>query len=196
MRVLLINSNLKDDILAAAPIGLCYVASATEAAGHQTRLLDLCFQPQINELLQKEIEKFSPEVIGISLRNIDNVNMLYPVSYLPEVEKLIRAIRELSNAPLVLGGSGVSVMPEKVFSYLPVDYLIVSDGEESFVSLLQALQNGKAPLDIPGVGMRHQGKFHLTPPRFGSFPLIRPDSARWLRSPTLPQDGKQLSYPD
>ena len=180
MRVLLINSNLRDDVFAAPPIGLCYVASATEAAGHQTRVLDLCFQPQVNELLQREIEKFSPEVIGISLRNIDNVNMLYPVSYLPEVEKLIRAIRELSNAPLVLGGSGVSVMPEKVFSYLPVDYLIVSDGEESFVSLLRALQNGETPLGIPGVGLRHQGEFHLTPPGFEPFPTIRPDSPRWV----------------
>lgn len=180
MRVLLINSNLKDDMLAAPPIGLCYVASATEAAGHQVRVLDLCFQPQIQELLQNEIKRFSPEVIGISLRNIDNCNMLYPVSYLPEVKQLIQVIRELSNAPLVLGGSGVSVMPESVSSYLPVDYLIVSDGEKSFVSLLEALQHGESPRDISGVGMRHQGKFHLTPPRLMSFPAVRPDLPRWV----------------
>ncbi|MFZ2088668.1 MAG: radical SAM protein, partial [Desulfobaccales bacterium] len=180
MRVLLINSNLKDDILAAPPIGLCYVASATEAAGHQMRVLDLCFQPQIRDLLQREIDNFSPEVIGISLRNIDNCNMLYPVSYLPEAEQLIQVIRELSSAPLVLGGSGVSVMPEKVFSCLPVDYLIVSDGEESFVDLLRALQQGKSPRDIPGLGMRLQGKFHLTPAQHTSFPLIRPDLPKWV----------------
>ncbi len=180
MRVLLINSNLKDDILAAPPIGLCYVASATEAAGHQVRVLDLCFQPQIQELLHREIESFSPEVIGISLRNIDNCNMLYPVSYLPEAEQLIRTIRKLSRVTLVLGGSGVSVMPEKVFSCLPVDYLVVSEGEESFVSLLRALQQGKSTQEIPGVGRRHQGKFHFTPPRFASFPSIRPDLPKWI----------------
>ena len=43
MRVLLINSNRKGDMLAAAPIGLCYVASAVEAAGHSVNVLDLCF---------------------------------------------------------------------------------------------------------------------------------------------------------
>jgi hypothetical protein len=122
MRVLLINSNLKDDILAAPPIGLCYVASAAEAAGHQVQVLDLCFQSQIRGMLQRAIDQFSPEVIGISLRNIDNCNMLYPVSYLPEAERLVRVVRELSSATLVLGGSGVSVMPEKVFLCLPVDY--------------------------------------------------------------------------
>jgi radical SAM superfamily enzyme YgiQ (UPF0313 family) len=169
MRVLLINSNLKDDILAAPPIGLCYVASAAEAAGHQVRVVDLCFQPHRREFLQREIDGWAPEVIGISLRNIDNCNMLYPISYLPEVEQLIRVIRELSNATVVVGGSGVSVMPEKVFSCLPVDYVITSDGEESFVSLLKALQQGESPRDIPGLGMRHQGKFHLTPTRHASF---------------------------
>jgi radical SAM superfamily enzyme YgiQ (UPF0313 family) len=180
MRVLLINSNLKDDILAAPPIGLCYVASSTEAAGHQVRVIDLCFQPQIQELLRGEIERFSPEVIGISLRNIDNCNMLFPVSYLPEAEQLIRVIRELLRATLVLGGAGVSVMPEKVFSCLPVDYLIVSDGEESFVSLLRALQNGDSSQDIPGVGMRYQGKFHLTPPRLAPLRSVRPDLPKWI----------------
>jgi radical SAM superfamily enzyme YgiQ (UPF0313 family) len=180
MRVLLINSNLKDDILAAPPIGLCYVASAAEAAGHQVRVVDLCFQPHRREFLQREIDGWAPEVIGISLRNIDNCNMLYPISYLPEVEQLIRVIRELSNATVVVGGSGVSVMPEKVFSCLPVDYVITSDGEESFVSLLRALEQGEAPRDIPGVGMSLQGKFHLTPPRLASFPLIRPDLATWV----------------
>jgi anaerobic magnesium-protoporphyrin IX monomethyl ester cyclase len=180
MRVLLINSNLKDDILAAPPIGLCYVASAAEAAGHQVQVLDLCFQSHIRAMLQRAIDQFSPEVIGISLRNIDNCNMLYPVSYLPEAERLVRVIRELSSATLVLGGSGVSVMPEKVFSCLPVDYIVVSDGEESFVSLLKALQQGESPRDIPGLGMRHQGKFHLTPPRHASFPTIRPNLPKWV----------------
>ncbi len=180
MRVLLINSNLKNDLLAAPPIGLCYVASAAAAAGHQVRVLDLCFKPRLQELLRREIQGFAPEVIGISLRNIDNCNMLYPVSYLPAAKRLIQLIRGLSNAPLVLGGAGVSVMPEEVFSYLPVDYLVVSDGEESFVRLLEALQNGVSPRDIPGVGLSLQGRFHLTPPRFGPLPATRPDLGKWV----------------
>jgi hypothetical protein len=76
MRVLLINSNLKDDLLAAPPIGLCYVASAAEVAGHEVRVLDLCFKRRIGLELEKAIIGFSPQVIGVSLRNLDNVNML------------------------------------------------------------------------------------------------------------------------
>ena len=180
MRVLLINSNLKNDILAAPPIGLCYVASAAAAAGHQVRVVDLCFAARPYELLKRHLVEFAPEAIGVSLRNIDNCNMLYPVSYLPGAKKLIQFIRGLSDAPVILGGAGVSVMPEAVLAYLPVDYLVVADGEESFLSLLTALQNHSSPGDIPGVAMRHQDGFHLTPPRFGPVPAVRPDLGQWV----------------
>ena len=46
MRVLLVNTNRKYDLLAAPPLGLCYVAAAAEAAGHQVHILDLCFAPK------------------------------------------------------------------------------------------------------------------------------------------------------
>ena len=115
MRVLLINSNLKDDILAAPPIGLSYVASAVEAAGHEVRVLDLCFKRRIGQELEKAITGFSPQVIGVSVRNLDNANMLRPVSYLPSALKIVQKIRALTAAPLVLGGSGASLDPQGCF---------------------------------------------------------------------------------
>ena len=103
MRVLLINSNLKDDILAAPPIGLCYVASAAEVAGHEVRVLDLCFKRHIEPELEKAIIGFSPQVIGVSLRNLDNANMLRPISYLPSALQIVRQIRALTAAALGAG---------------------------------------------------------------------------------------------
>ena len=158
MRVLLINSNLKDDILAAPPIGLCYVASAAEVAGHEVRVLDLCFKRHIEPELEKAIIGFSPQVIGVSLRNLDNANMLRPISYLPSALQIVQKIRALTAAPLVLGGSGASLDPQGVLEFLHGDYLIVSEGEKSFVALLEALNRGESPADIPGVAMWRQGE--------------------------------------
>ena len=180
MRVLLINSNLKDDILAAPPIGVCYVASAAEVAGHEVRVLDLCFKRRIGKELERAISGFSPQVIGVSLRNLDNANMLRPTSYLPSALKIVQKIRALTAAPLVLGGSGASLDPQGVLEFLHGDYLIVSEGEKSFVALLEALNRGESPADIPGVGIWRQGKFHLTPPLLTSFPLGNPCLARWV----------------
>ncbi len=180
MRILLINSNLKDDLLAAPPIGLCYVASAAFEAGHEVRVLDLCFKGHIRQELEKAIIGFSPQIIGVSLRNLDNCNMLRPIVYLPSALAIVQVIRDLSAAPLVLGGSGASLDPQGVLEYLHGDYLIVSEGEKSFVALLEALSRGESPTDIPGVAMRHQGKFHLTPPQLAQFPLGNPHLGRWV----------------
>ena len=111
MRVLLINSNLRDDFFAAAPIGLCYIASATESAGHEVKVLDLCFKARIHREIRESVKTFSPDVVGISVRNIDNCNMLYPVSYVPQIREMVRHIRQVSNAPVVLGGAGASLIP-------------------------------------------------------------------------------------
>ena len=107
MRVLLINSNRKEDLLAAPPLGICYVGGAAEAAGHEVSVLDLCFVPRnFGKRIRQAVESFRPQLIGISVRNIDNVNMIHPICYLPELTKIVEQIRLCADVPLVVGGLG------------------------------------------------------------------------------------------
>ncbi|MGO9123026.1 MAG: B12-binding domain-containing radical SAM protein [Desulfomonilaceae bacterium] len=181
MRVLLINSNRKGDLLAAPPLGICYVAGAAEAAGHVVSVLDLCFvRRNYGKAIRQAVESFRPQLIGISVRNIDNVNMIHPVSYLPELTKIVKQIRLCADVPLVVGGSGATLMPAEVFKLLGADYIVVADGEVSFVRLMEALESGRSPQDIPGVGMTVDGRFHLTKPELNDFTAAAPDLGRWI----------------
>jgi len=181
LRVLLINSNTKDDFLAAPPIGLCYVADATEAAGHQVKVLDLCFAGRhCHREVELVVRSFEPQVIGLSIRNIDNVNMLHPISYLPQATEIAAHIRSITSVPLVLGGSGASLMPEEILRLFNGSYIVVSDGEQCFVKLLRALEYSESCDDIPGLGMMRAGKFHLTPPDFADFSGTTPDIGKWV----------------
>jgi radical SAM superfamily enzyme YgiQ (UPF0313 family) len=180
MRVLLINSNLRRDVLAAPPIGLCYVATAAQVAGHDVRVLDLCFERSIRVAIEQCMAGFSPEAIGVSLRNIDNVNMLHPISYLPDAANIVRTIREFSAAPIVVGGSGASLSPEGVLRALKADFVVVAEGETSFVELLASMSGGQPPETIAGVGFIRDGRFHLLPPRPSGFPPGRPDVGKWV----------------
>jgi anaerobic magnesium-protoporphyrin IX monomethyl ester cyclase len=181
MQVLLVNANLKADLLAAPPIGVCYVASAAERAGHTTKVLDLCFAGRESlGRLTRTVREFSPDVIGVSIRNIDNCNLLYPVSYLPPVQAMVETIRRNSRAPLVLGGSGVSLMPEAVLRRLQADFVVVGEGEKTLVSLLECLQAGGNPATIRGVGMLKDGRFHLVPAQYDAMSPESPDLGRWI----------------
>lgn len=180
MRVLLINGNLKDDFLAAPPIGLCYVARAAAAAGRDVRVLDLCFRRSVYTVLERSIREFAPHVVGLSIRNIDNANMLQPVAYLPEARRIARRIRDSTNATLVLGGSGASLNPEAVLRFLEADHVVVSEGERPFVELLNRIETGAAVDGIPGVGTMRDGRFRLTPPIPGDFPVGGTDLGSWI----------------
>jgi len=178
---LLINSNQKVDLLAAPPLGLCYVASATEAAGHEVQVVDLCFSGNhFHKELFHSIRAFDPQVIGLSIRNIDNVNMLHPISYLPAIRQMTQDIRGITPVPLVVGGSGASLMPEQVLKFMAADYIIVSDGEESFVQLLAAIEKKEEPEKIPGVGAIVRGEFNLTLPRLTEFRGGTADLGKWI----------------
>ncbi|MBI5571868.1 MAG: cobalamin B12-binding domain-containing protein [Desulfomonile tiedjei] len=193
MRVLLINTNTKDDPLAAAPIGLSYVASAADGAGHEVCFLDLCLRWNIFRAIRKSIAKFRPEVIGVSIRNIDNVNMLHPVFYLPEARDIISFIRTLTDVPIVLGGSAVTLNPQGILEFMKADYVVVSDGEVPFVKLLGAFERGETPETIPGVGMIIQGKFHCLPHVLNDFPSGRADVGKWTDTGAYARIGS--SYP-
>jgi radical SAM superfamily enzyme YgiQ (UPF0313 family) len=180
MRVLLISSNRRSDALAAPPIGVCYIAGAAEAAGHDVRVVDLCFKRNIKEALRNSISDFAPQVIGVSVRNIDNVNLLFPVSYLPETAEVVNYIKTLTDAPIVLGGAGASLSPAAVLDYLKADFIVVSEGEDAFTRLLSALENGRSTQGIPGVGSMNGNRFDIDPPRHGGFSGFSPEVGKWV----------------
>lgn len=169
-------------MLAAAPIGMAYVAQAASNAGHEVRTLDLCFLGDgVKRPIKRAISEFSPEVVGLSIRNLDNVNMLHPVSYLPDALKVVKIVRGLSRAHVVIGGAAVGLAPEEMTRALGADFCVVADGEIPFVRLLSGLENGSDPHDIPGVGfVGDNDRFHLSPPDRSGFSGASPDLGRWI----------------
>jgi radical SAM superfamily enzyme YgiQ (UPF0313 family) len=151
MRVLLVSANrehLPDPIF---PLGLAYIAAAVRDAGHEIAVADLCFGRKPLEELRHLVNNFQPEVIGLSLRNVDNAAYPLTVDYLALHREVVDSLHAISAAPVVLGGSGFSIMPGAYMRELDGDWGIVGEGERSFVDLLFALERGTNPAVIPGV---------------------------------------------
>jgi radical SAM superfamily enzyme YgiQ (UPF0313 family) len=137
MRVLLISPNIEMLPDPVAPLGLAFLSSALKSNGQEARCLDLCFEENPEEALGNAISDFSPDAIGLSLRNIDNVAYPESVSYLPFYRKVIERCRQRSPAPVVLGGSGFTLMPKTILDFLEADGGIAGEGEEAFPQLLR-----------------------------------------------------------
>jgi lipid biosynthesis B12-binding/radical SAM protein len=147
MKILLISSNIADTPYSVYPLGLSMVASSLHQAGHQVRQFDFLASGRSKEALLQEVREFAPDVIGISIRNIDNVNLLHEQRYIDAVREIVREARTVSSAKIVLGGSGFSIMPEEILCHTGADYGIVGEGEALLVDFLEQAAKGTYPGD-------------------------------------------------
>ena len=157
MRVLLISANTEKINMPTLPMGLGCVAAAVMDAGHDMRFLDLMAVDDWQALLGNALTAFAPEVIGISIRNIDDQDSLNPRFLLREAREVVSFCKTIVNVPVVLGGAGYSIFPESVLDYTGADMGIQGEGETAFTALLSCLASDNALTNVPGLYIRGQG---------------------------------------
>jgi radical SAM superfamily enzyme YgiQ (UPF0313 family) len=157
MRVLLISANTERINLPTFPLGMACVAQATLDRGHDVEWLDLMAEPKPEELVTRTLERFQPQAIGISVRNIDDQNMANPRFLLEQAREVVKSCRSVSESPIVLGGAGYSLFPMSAMEYLGADMGIQGEGENAFPLLIEALERGRTLSGVPGLYLRGQG---------------------------------------
>jgi len=157
LKTLLISANTEQSNMPAMPLGLACVAEATREAGHEVLMIDLMFEMDAKSVLAQAITESQPDCIGISVRNIDDQNIESPNFLLNKVKAVVTACREISGAPIVLGGAGYSMFPESALAWLEADMGIRGEGEVAFPALLAGLEKRSDISAIPGLHIRNCG---------------------------------------
>lgn len=176
MQILLISANREKTPYPVSPIGLAYVASALIRDNHDVEILDLCFAEDIISSLKQTIARFKPDIIGLSIRNIDNLTYPKSVFYIPYIKSVVDEIKQI-NIPIVMGGSGFSLFPEGVLRYTGLEFGIVGEGENSFCEFVKRQEEnphttnfGAGVYDVPNLAYLKGGRFFQNPISFaGSF---------------------------
>ncbi len=106
MKVLLISVNNEKEPYPVSPLGAVYIAQALKNKGHEVGFLDLCFVDNDYRAVYDSLKRLAPDVIGISLRNIDNLTYNKSIFYLPRIRDIVNFIKKYTSSPLVVGGSG------------------------------------------------------------------------------------------
>ena len=142
------------------PLGLSYLASLIKDE-HEL----YCYDPNVAQDPLRElsalINKINPDVVGLSLRNIDSSFSYAIRSYYPSFVSQLKVIRE--NAPsckLVVGGTGFSLFAEEIMKRnSEIDMGIMFEGEVPFAELLKNFDN---PERIKNLIFRKNGKLVFT----------------------------------
>lgn len=182
VNILIVSANRARQPVAVMPVGACMAAGAAERAGHSVKMLDLMFEKNPGAALERELEKAVPDVVGISVRNIDNNDMKNPAVFFKEAAFLTALVKTRTKAAVVLGGAAVTVLPEQLLRYCNADLAVAGNGEIVFPRLLSALSCGGSPSEIPGVCFLKNNSFvknenPVSPARSACLP---PDFSRWI----------------
>lgn len=182
MKVAFISANQEHLPDPSIPLGVLYVRAACEAR-HETVLWDLCFEDDTESYLRERLASFRPDVIAVGLRNIQANDYGGIENNVAAYRALMACLRSLSDAPIVLGGAGFSVMPRELMATLEADYGISGEGERAMPELLEAIA-GDRPLDE--VGSLH---------RWVDGRLVSQPAGAWVDLTALPKPDRSSVDP-
>ena len=135
MRILFVSTNRLKRIMPPMPLGLASVIAQIDESRHEIQVLDLMFAERPEAELKARLASFSPDLVALSIRNVDNQSYQETEYLLPEDKKVVEWCREASAATLVVGGTAFTVSPVAILEYLDADFGIAGEGEIAFREL-------------------------------------------------------------
>ena len=145
MKILLISANVTLSPYPIYPLGVSMIAAALMRAGHEVQQQDFLQQNSDLEAIAREIRQFAPGLVGISVRNIDNENFMNEQYYIQNVKNMVGTIRSVTDAKVLLGGAGFSLIPDLILKETGADYGIIGEGEVLVVEFANNAARGIYP---------------------------------------------------
>jgi len=166
VKILFISTNRLRRVMPPMPLGLASVIAQIDESKHEIKVLDLMFSEEPETELKTVLSEFAPDVIAVSIRNLDNQSGLNTEYLLPADKRYVELCRNNSGATIVIGGPAYTVSPIACFEYFDPDFGIAGEGEIPFRDLVDRIDKGKDPSDLPGLVWRGTDGIQMNPPEF------------------------------
>jgi len=141
------------------PLGLAYLAAAIRERREddEIEIIDAVALKYKSEDLKNHLLRTKPDVVGLGV--------LTPM-YLVAKETIDMIHETLPDCTIVFGGPHPSIFPEITLEENPnVDYIVIGEGEWTFVELLDSLENKCDVRDVKGIAYRKNGKIVMNEAR-------------------------------
>jgi len=126
-------------------LGLAYIAAVLEKHGHNVRIVEGMAEIFSLDEVARITESF--DIVGIT-----SVTFLALLTH-----GVAKAIRERNkNIPIIVGGPHASVVPEEILEDNNIDYVVIGEGEDTFLELVEALEAKRPVAAIRGIAYRRE----------------------------------------
>ncbi len=127
------------------PLGILYLASYLRkylADSVDIHVLDLRLVTNKQKALAEKLERFKPEIVGISLMAFEN----------QFITEHIDCFKEFApEAKIVVGGPYVTSNYTEILKDNPVDVAVIGEGEKVFLNVVENYLSEKDPRDLKGI---------------------------------------------
>lgn len=122
------------------PLGILYVSSCLENAGHKASVTDYWAEKYKKENLEKKVKE--SDAVGISITGFNLNESLQICKVIKEIDK---------DIPLLVGGPHVTIYPDKSLKDCNADLALEGEGEPSIIKIVDALQGKRTYNNIEGL---------------------------------------------
>ncbi len=143
----------------AQPLGLLYLISLLRENFQGKFEIDLVEQALYDlsfDQMRERIRNFDPDIVGFSAMSMEA----------NEMAELASIVKELKpECPTILGGPHASVFYDYVLKDTNIDYVVIGEGERTFLEILPRLENDEPLDDVKGIAFMRDGNIVVTPER-------------------------------
>jgi anaerobic magnesium-protoporphyrin IX monomethyl ester cyclase len=140
---------------ATAPLGILAVSTPLLRAGYEVRIIDSTITPNFQKRVLEEVE----DAICLCVSLVTG-------PMIRETVQMARAVKSLyPDLPIVLGGWHPSLLPDQTLAAEYVDVVVVGQGEDALLEVVQHLEAGESLKGIAGVGYKQDGRIAFNPSR-------------------------------
>ena len=134
------------------PLGLLSIATYLQANGHTVKIIDRTIK---TANIRKEIESFRPDAVGVSVISMKSFS---------DAERVSKAAKAF-GAKVLWGGMFASLDPEFIFSNIDIDFVSISEGEATWLDVMNCLSVKGDLTAIPGLCYAENGETKYTETR-------------------------------
>jgi radical SAM superfamily enzyme YgiQ (UPF0313 family) len=140
---------------ATAPLGILAIATPLLRAGYEVKLIDSTITPNFRRRVLEEMR--------------DSLCLAISLVTGPMISEAVEIARESKllypDKPVVIGGWHPSLLPDQTLEADCVDIIVIGQGEQTLLEIVQRIEAGATPTGILGAAYKENGVLTFNPPR-------------------------------